>query len=124
MHEIGIETVSLDSTGYYMKVEVSNDLSVWTYVMDCNDSKTKDYLVPAQYRHYKYWRITNIGSSINWLPGAFKAPSSYTGKVLHFVNPPAAGSVITANYKSKCIAKDENNVFDLTIEMQLGEYTG
>ena len=42
---------------------------------------------------------------------------------IHFDTPPAAGAVITADYTTKTIAKDENHVFDLTVTIQLGEYT-
>ena len=42
---------------------------------------------------------------------------------IHFDVAPAAGAVITIDYTPDCIAKDENHVFDLTLELTLGEYT-
>ena len=42
---------------------------------------------------------------------------------IHFVTAPASGSVITANYHTPVIAKDANHVFDLTVTIQLGEYS-
>lgn len=125
MYNVGIESIAVNYTGDKIKVEVSNDLSGWTYVLETGDNKTTVFTIPTQYQKYKYWKFTDTkGSSATYLPNGAKPPSSYTGKVLHFVNAPADGAVITANYKSKSIAKSENNVFDLTVEMQLGEYTG
>lgn len=43
---------------------------------------------------------------------------------IHFDEPPPAGAIITADYFTKTIAKDENHVFDFSITIQLGEYTG
>lgn len=43
---------------------------------------------------------------------------------IHFDEPPPAGAIITADYFSKTIAKDENHVFDFTATIQLGEYNG
>jgi hypothetical protein len=42
---------------------------------------------------------------------------------VHFDTPPAAGAVITMDYDTDSVAKDENHVFDLTLTIQLGEYT-
>jgi hypothetical protein len=42
---------------------------------------------------------------------------------IHFSVPPAEGAVITADYFTKTIAKDENHVFDMTVTIQPGEYT-
>src|SRR5574344_302496 len=42
---------------------------------------------------------------------------------IHFAVAPASGSVITANYHTAVVAKDTNHVFDLTVTIQLGEYT-
>lgn len=43
---------------------------------------------------------------------------------IHFDEPPPAGAIITADYFTETIAKDENHVFDLSLTIQLGEYTG
>ena len=123
MHNIGIESINADYTGTKFSIEVSNDLSDWTYITETGDGKNTKYAIPTQYQKYKYWKFVNLSSSAQYLPKSVTPASSYTGKVLHFTNPPAEGAVITANYKSKCIAKDENNVFDLTVEIQVGEYT-
>lgn len=42
---------------------------------------------------------------------------------VHFTTAPATGAAITADYHTDIIAKDENHVFDFSMEIQLGEYT-
>jgi hypothetical protein len=83
--------------------------------------------IPAEYQHRKYWRIGRdgeFGSDTSDLATAYQKFTT-TIDVLHnvrFDTPPAAGAVITADYVSDTIAKDENHVFDLTITIQLGEF--
>lgn len=42
---------------------------------------------------------------------------------VHFATAPATGAVITGDYHTAVVAKDANHVFDLTVTIQLGEYT-
>ena len=49
--------------------------------------------------------------------------SANSGKSIHFATAPASGAVITADYHTPTIAKDTNHVFDLTVTIQLGEYS-
>ena len=103
LYEIGINTIEfLNSTVLY----ASNDLSEWIQV----GSATK-ITIPASYRNYKYWKL--VPSSGSYIT-AMTAPSTYTGKALHFNTAPPAGAIITADYECDVIAKDENNVFKLT----------
>lgn len=48
--------------------------------------------------------------------------SAVTNNV-HFATAPATGAVITGDYHTAVIAKDVNHVFDLTVTINLGEYT-
>lgn len=103
-------------------IKASQDFVNWFEVIPYATGYRTNVAVPAEYRHYKYWLVENKGNArmeyISAAP-AFTCPT----KVLHFENPPPAGSVITADYKCDCIAKDENHVFDVTVTVQLGEYT-
>lgn len=99
-----ITYISLSSSS--SKLEASNDLINWVTVSQGT--------IPSEYRQYKFWR----GSS--YLGSATCAQL----KALHFNTPPAEGAVITADYTAMSIAKDSNHVFDLTLTIQLGEYTG
>ena len=65
------------------------------------------------------------GSATNYGDGYLFAVHSTETRTtnIHFATPPAAGAVITADYHTPCIAKDENHVFDCSVTIQIGEYT-
>lgn len=116
-YEIGIKSLSCKN----MLFEMSNDFSTWVTIGSGGTSSTA-LTIPEEYRHYKYGRFVAVpGKSITF--GSFEYPSDFTWKAVKFNTPPAAGSVITARYETPVIAKDENHVFDLTVTIQLGEYT-
>lgn len=119
----GISSINKVTSGGYSgvnSVKVSNDLSNWITVENLTLSSGK-YLIPEEYQNYKYWDFSghaiNSDSLLNFSGG-------FTGKAVHFATPPAAGSVITADYKTDTIAKDENHVFDFSLTIHLGEYSG
>ena len=98
-------------------VSVSNDLSTWTQIAAAG---TGTVSVDGEYRNYKYWKFTGTGSGY---VQAMTAPSTYTGKPIHFTTAPANGAVITADYKTPVVAKDINHVFDLSVVITLAEHT-
>lgn len=95
-------------------ISCSDDLVAWT-----NCATT----VPSELQHKKYWKLTASGSGTYPEWSLIKVPTDYTGKNIHFTAAPASGAVITADYTADCVAKDANHVFDLTVTIQLGEYT-
>lgn len=114
--------ISLLSASPYFTIKASQDFVSWFEVIPYATSYRTDVAVPTEYQHYKYWLVENKGNPRNEFISAAPAFTCPT-KVLHFENPPPAGSVITADYKCDCIAKDVNHVFDVTVTVQLGEYT-
>lgn len=114
-YSVGIASIY----AYKCKVEASNDLTVWTQVAAQEAETTVS--VSAEYQNYKYWRFSSASGNADVY--AFTAPSTYVGKPVHFDTAPASGAVITADYHTPVIAKDVNHVFDLTVTIQLGEYT-
>lgn len=100
-------------------IDVSEDLSAWVNLYDSTGSAT--VTVPAEYRNYKYWRLTAKASTDTPGFGTLVA-ENLDGKDIVFDVPPAAGAIITADYTTKTIAKDANHVFDLTVTIQLGEH--
>lgn len=119
MHEVGLKSVYLAN----VELRASNNLSAWETVAD-NTGVSGTVEIPEEFRHYKYWyfvykpyqnSISSRGSSI--------LPIVSTGNAIHFTTPPAEGAVITADYHSECIAKDENHVFDFSLTFHFGEYT-
>lgn len=105
-HKYGIASI----TPGKQTISVSDDAIIWeTFTMTNTE-------VPAEYQHKKYWKLPNTKFT-------GMSAATLTGNNIHFATPPADGAVITADYFSPTIAKDENHVFDLTITIQLGEYT-
>ena len=127
-YAVGCGTIKM-STSTKFEVLSSDDLVTWDIVFPEDTVGSNLTLeIPTEYVHRKYWKLVDRKSqtSVNsYLYDAlFKPPSTFTGETLHFNTPPAKGAVITVDYKTDTIAKDENHVFDLSVTIQLGEYTG
>lgn len=116
--ELGMASVyATKSSSYSGDVLVSNDLNTWTKITTV--SAATKVTIPEEYRHYKYWKFLPNSTSPS---SVFTLHGSYSGKALHLNTPPASGSVITADYKCDCFAKDSNHVFDFSLVIHLGEY--
>lgn len=107
-----------------VRVSVSDDLTNWTQIVDGTQSGSIS--IAAEHQQKKYWKIettiTTAQTSGSYCYGLTTAGA--TGKNIHFSTAPASGAVITADYTAEAVAKDANHVFDLTVTIQLGEYTG
>lgn len=109
------------TTAGNVTIFASDDLETWTNV---GATFTSDswWSIPAQYGGAKYFKIRNNKASLIQLAGGESADlNSYA---IRFDSPPAAGAVITADYKTPMIPKDENHVMDVTLSITFGEYTG
>ena len=110
------------SSGYLsskITVYFSDDMKNWVEVPANSD-------VPTEHQHDRFLKIVSTyGPSSGDAPYIYnmERPSTFSPYNIHFNTPPADGAVITANYKTPVIAKDENHVYDLTVTIQLGEYT-
>lgn len=102
-------------------IYASEDLETWTDVGSTMTSSTW-WSVPAQYAASKYLKIKNNGSNAVSLGGGTNA--DLNGYAIRFDTPPAAGAVITADYKTPMIPKDENHLMDVSMTVTFGEYTG
>lgn len=124
MHEVGAASIGCRSG---TTIYASNDLIDWVEIGTNQSSGSMAVNVPEEYRHYKYFKCSgNFYSDSTTLKTDYSIvnfPDTFTGNVVHLENAPASGSVITADYKSDCIAKDANHVFDFSLVIQLGEYT-
>lgn len=119
LSEYGVSSLTCNS--YVTGIECSNDLTTWFNIPVFTN-------IPAEHRNKRYWKIlsTNGESGVLGRVGkvtaaAFDTPPPATN--IHFDVAPPVGAVITADYFTKTIAKDSNHVFDLTVTIQLGEYT-
>lgn len=100
------------------EIFVSNDGEHWDTLFDRTQTGTLS--VPAEHKNKKYWRMQCVAANGECRTLTCNSISEYN---VHFDTPPAAGAVITMDYDTDSVAKDENHVFDLTITIQLGEYT-
>lgn len=102
------------------RLEASNDLVNWEIVYDYTDNINKGL---TNFRNYKYWRTTSRGSQYSshyW--GNLKS-NDLTGKNIHFATPPAEGAIITIDYDTPLVPKDENHVYDFNLQVQIGAYS-
>lgn len=95
---------------------LTNEIN-WTKIATQSSSGT--FIVPEEYKNYKYFRFY-LGATSDY---TVTADADYTGYNLHFDDPPAKNSIITASYKADCIAKNSDKVFDIKIEMTLTEFS-
>lgn len=107
------------------QLSFSDDFETWSpYYITGVDSYS---VVPEEYRHCKYIRMKAYGSG-TWSSSTTEEvgtfPSDVSSGNIVFDEPPAEGSVITIDYHTPFVPKDSNHVYDLTLTIQLGEYTG
>lgn len=125
---IGIASISArlsTGSGGVLTVQCSDDLVSWTDAgtLSSLGITTQTLSIPQALRTKRYWRLMNAAASSKAYYARFVADVPDTAHNIVFASPPAAGSVITCDYTPDCIAKDENHVFDLTLELTLGEYS-
>ena len=96
----------------YSYVYASNDLVNWSPKL--TNESTVPETIPVEYQHYKYWK--HVGGYVAYVIEDYE-------HAIVFDNPPPAGSVITASYKTPFLPKDSDHVFDIGFTIYLGEYT-
>ena len=127
MWEAGLDhfNVYISSSNYMEALEFSDDLVHWE-AMDfpTNISYTNtDIPIPEELRHKKFVRISADSYAFNNDNTGIFFGENLRTKAVVFDTPPAAGAVITADYHTPVIAKDENHVFDVSMTIHCGEYT-
>lgn len=118
--KIGLSTLYI---GKDVTLYASNDMMDWVTVREASASDTSSAVIPEAYRNYKYWKATARTESRFMYSASYNTFNTvFSDKKLHFSTPPAYGAAITADYKTDTIAKDADHVFDISFEIQLGEY--
>ena len=106
-------------------IETSPDNENWTRLSD--GSKTGTTTITSQYQKNPFWRIWCVSTTSHSGSVMYYHYTSFTldatGGNVTFDEPPAIGSVITIDYTTSVIPKDENHVLDVTVTMQFSEYT-
>lgn len=111
--EIGISKIRVYNNSND-RFYISNDLINWEEITGNGDVE-----LPANKQHFKYFK--HVGSGNNYFYVWF---NSYDGNNVIFDTPPANGDVITIDYTTPYIPKDENHVLDLSFSITFGEWTG
>ena len=83
------------------------------------DGSTVDF--SSKFRLHKNCKIMVNGSSTNNVTLDIDKDIAADSYNIHFTEPPSEGDVITADYFTDVIAKDENHVFDFSITFHFGE---
>lgn len=97
------------------QVLVSDDLQTW-HSLTFSSSRNE---VPAEYQYYKYWKMMSFNSSY-YIKELYA--KDLNGTNIHFATPPADGAVITIDYDTEVLGKDENHVYDFEMTVTFGEY--
>lgn len=112
-------TYSIDSiTATNITLYTSDDMETWTQVY----SGSGTYTVAAEHKQKRYWKAT-MAATTKWAISAVNVNTFDNVKNIVFSTAPATGAVITAEYDTDVSAKDVNHVLDITVVIQLGEYT-
>ena len=124
---IAIEKIRLGYATYVSTFELwaSDDMEHWSSagtVTPGSPQNPTEIMIPASLQSKRYWQVENVGDRSVALYMDVVGTATDPIHNIVFDSPPAAGAVITADYTPDCIAKDSNHVFDLSLELTLGEY--
>ena len=122
--QYGIQTLNFNGAAYF-DVSTSTDMNTWTLVGTPSGAPIA-LAIPTEYQKYRYWKVettptTGSNAGINTVVECADLVGNLEN--IHFDTAPAVGAVITADYVTPMVAKDSDHVFDLTLELQFGEYT-
>ena len=112
-YEIGIDYIG---GSYINAVYGSNDFENWV--------STGSSLSGAD-RNYKYYKIHQQNHAGTYNNSTLSlTTSSYSGMNIEFSTPPAVGDVITIDYDTDVIPKDSEHVYDFSLTLTFGEWSG
>lgn len=120
-NDSGITFNGIDCGYNQIELSGSDDFNSWDTISINWQSYTGTF-TPNNYKYYKFSYSMGYGS-LTYSKILLLSPNDKTYDVI-FDTPPASGSVITIDYVPDCIPKDSNHVFDLTLSLTLGEYSG
>lgn len=116
---VAITNLVFDRSG--VTLYASTDLDNWEKIGTTGSTTASQTLpIPTKYGKYRYWKVeTTDGMCLTGGQG-----ENLNGYAIRFDEAPANGSVITIDYDTPMIPKDENNVMDMTLSFVLDEYNG
>lgn len=120
-NDSGITFNGIDCGGNQIGLSGSDDFNSWNTISITWSSGVGTF-TPNNYRYYKFSYSMDYGN-LTYSKILLRSPNDKTYDVI-FDTPPASGSAIAIDYIPDCIPKDSNHVFDLTLSLTLGEYSG
>ena len=126
LNNIGFASIKQQYGSVTNQIQVygSNDLTNWNLVYNRTDGAV--VILDSTTGFYKYYKCVQVGTSPsdwNSYQQVIFTLNSTDFKAIEFDTPPADGDVITADYHTPYIAKDEDHVLDVSFTLQFGEYT-
>lgn len=120
--EIPVSTISYGNPAK-LSVYGKTETDEWTFISSAEGSNKTITLSEAS-KNYAFYKLVFVPYN-NYEASSFSITcETPVINNIRFDEPPPAGAIITADYFSKTIAKDENHVFDFSATIQLGEYKG
>lgn len=116
LYELGIDSHAYNSMSY---IKASNDLVNWETVYDYTNNINKSI---SEYKNYKFWKTQYRSVPYSTSYWRYLTCNSINGKNIHFETAPSSGSVITIDYDTPMVPKDENHVFDFNFKVQIAPY--
>lgn len=127
-YQYGLTRFYIGSDSYAVvvrSVQISLDRDTWVKISSGGSDVYVD--IPLEYQEYPWIRIVmgTPGNNARSRPlSKFTMRDSLPTNRIIFDTPPPAGTIITVDYDTPMLQKDENHVFDLEIKVTLGNYTG
>lgn len=117
-YEYGVTSVYLNasaSSTQSLRVLISDDMSSWTELKG-NKGRLN---IPEECQYFRYWKVQGF-TSTDYVSQFYA--KDLNGTNIHFDTPPADGAVITIDYDTEVLGKDENHVYDLEFSVTFGDY--
>lgn len=110
-------------TGFRFVLESSDDGTSWSTAVTSSTGGSAAFAIPAGHQNKRYFRVSRLPGYTDGQITSAECSTLDGYKNVRFETAPATGTVITAEYTCDVMAKDANHVDDITLVIQLGEYT-
>lgn len=125
-YQYGIIQFDIDGTRY-ANIDVSDDLVNWTNITPSGSTQQRMTVsIPSALQHSRFWRVRFAGYDYSTNLHIYKPTidHSHPNANIRFNNPPESGSIVTVDYVPDCVPKNENNVFDIQLDLNFSDYSG
>lgn len=110
-------------TGFRFVLESSDDGTSWSTAVTSSTGGSAAFAIPTGHQNKRYFRVSRLPGYTDGQITSAECSTLDGYKNVRFETAPETGAVITAEYTCDVMAKDVNHVYDITVVIQLGEYT-